>query len=264
MKTNYYSILFILLILLGACQTEPKREKTLLLPGGIKMEFVFIPSGTFRMGSSENEEGRQEDEGPQHTVTISEGFYLGKYEVTQEQWSAIEKSNPSIFRHFLESPRHPVDWVSWSDCISFIKKLNQLGIGKFRLPTEAEWEYACRASSTTRYYWGNDPGYDQIHNFSWANSRAEGKSHPVGLKPPNDWGLYDMSGNVWEWCSDWFALYDIEDLTDPQGPDSGKRKVYRGGSWFNEPEALRCANRHGHPTNVKGTNSGLRLVLELN
>ncbi|MBD3375624.1 SUMF1/EgtB/PvdO family nonheme iron enzyme [candidate division KSB1 bacterium] len=241
-----------------------EKSQTIILPGDVVMEFVYIPAGEFMMGSDETEKGRQKDEGPVHKVIIDHPFYLGKTEVTQRQWMAIMGENPSVFRYEPDFLDHPVDWVSWNDCRAYIKKMNDLKQGTFRFPTEAEWEYACRAGTTTRFYWGNDPEGWVMNRYAWAFSRAEGRSHPVGQKLPNAWGLYDMCGNVWEWCSDWRGDYESKVQIDPTGPDSGEHKIYRGGSWFNLSETLRSANRHGHAPDVPFTNAGLRLVLELN
>lgn len=261
--------LFILFILLSvnllSCHTPPPpADRQIMLPGNIPMDFVYVAPGSFRMGSPEGEIERHGDENPIRMVHITKGFYLGKFEVTQAQWATIMGENPSVFRVFEDAAQHPVDMIAWDDCQSYLEKLNTLGLGKFRLPTEAEWEYACRAGTETRYYWGTDSTDWQVHEYAWAFSRAEGRSHPVGMKKPNAWGLYDMSGNVWEWCQDWRTnVYDPADTLDPKGAETGTKKIYRGGSWFNEPSALRSANRNGHEPDVKGPNAGLRLVLEV-
>ena len=237
--------------------------KKITLPGGIPMEFVWIDSGSFIMGSPESEYGRGLDEGPQRRVRISKPFYLGRFEVTQAQWKALMVSNPSPFRLMPDADQLPADMVSWHGAQSYVSALNGLGLGRFRLPTEAEWEYACRAGTTTAYYWGNDATQATVSKYAWGYSRAEGRSRRVGTLLPNPWGLYDMCGNVWEWCGDWLGTYLDADTTDPKGPLEGERKAYRGGSWYNEPEALRSANRHGHPpVGNGGLNSGLRVVLE--
>jgi len=257
-------MLSVLLILVACDANSPKSgdNKKITLPDGTSMSFVYLPPGQFEMGSAADEQDRHGDEDPVRNVTISKGFYLGIYEVTQQQWFSIMKSNPSIFQQSEDHMLKPVDWVSWNDCQQFIAKLNELNLGIFRLPTEAEWEYACRAGTTSRYYWGEDVNDRDVYQYAWAFSRAEGKSRAVGTKKPNPWGLYDMSGNVWEWCSDWRGPYIANDTIDPNGPAEGKRKIYRGGSWFNKPSTLRSANRHGHEPEVRGTNAGLRLVLE--
>ena len=198
------------------------------LPAGAKpLEMVLIPAGTFTMGSPSDEQDRDSDEGPQHQVTITKDFYMGKYEVTQTQWQAVMGNNPSYF----SGTNNPVERVSWNDCQSFIGKLNALGLGTFRLPTEAEWEYACRAGTTTRFYWGNDPSYSEIGNYAWYGGNSGSKTHEVGQRLPNDWGLYDMSGNVWEWCQDWYGSYPSGSQVDPTGQQSGSSRVLRGGVW---------------------------------
>jgi formylglycine-generating enzyme required for sulfatase activity len=258
---------YILLIFLALGQWTSAQKagdlKTILLPGNVPMEFVYIPAGTFFMGSPEQEHGRQNDESPRREISITKGFYMGKFEVTQEQWLIVMKRNPSVFSDKNSFKSHPVDWVSWNDCNEFIQHLNGMGLGTFRMPTEAEWEYACRAGTKTRYYWGNDPNNEKVYQFCWAFSRAEGRSHPVGLKKPNPWGLYDMSGNVWEWCSDWRGPYNPSNTTNPKGAETGTKKIYRGGSWFNKPATLRSANRNGHEPDIPFTNAGLRIVLEV-
>ena len=259
--TNYAATLFLLLASGNIFSQE--KTKTVVLPGGVQLEFVYIPPGKFLMGSSMQELERHGDEGPVRQVVISKGFYMSKYEVTQGQWLAVMNNNPSVMNEKSNWKRHPADNVSWNDCNTFISKINELGLGTFRMPTEAEWEYACRAGTTSRYYWGNDTTDYQVHEYAWAFSKAEGISHPVGLKKPNNWGLYDMSGNVWEWCSDWRGPYRADRLIDPTGPGEGKKKIYRGGSWFNKPSTLRSANRNGHEPDMRGTNAGLRLVLQV-
>ena len=215
------------------------------------------------MGSDSSEQNRQNDEGPVHEVTISNDFFIGQFEVTQLQWETIMGDNPSVFHRYDESEDHPVDRVSWVDIQQFIAKLNALNIGKFRLPTEAEWEYACRAGIQTRYSFGDDPKYRELNQYAWFNSRSEGRSWPVGIKMSNPWGIYDMHGSVWEWCQDWYGPYIEDPEIDPVGPAEGENKIIRGGSWFNEPEALRSANRHRQPPDSRQTNNGFRLILEI-
>ncbi|MFW5759522.1 MAG: formylglycine-generating enzyme family protein [Cyclobacteriaceae bacterium] len=258
-----YLILMLILFSWKTKDAKPGDNRIIVFPDGTRMEFIYIPAGTFIMGSSAEEQDRHGDEDPLRNVTISRGFYLGKFEVTQQQWLSVTNSNPSVFQKEENHLQKPVDWVSWQDCQNFIEKLNEYDLGIFRLPTEAEWEYACRAGTNTRYYWGDDYKDNIVYDHAWAFSRAEGKSHEVGKKKPNAWGLYDMSGNVWEWCSDWRGPYNPADTLDPVGPPDGTKKIYRGGSWFNKPSTLRSANRHGHEPDVKGTNAGLRLVLEI-
>lgn len=202
----------------------------------IGMEFVLIPAGTFKMGS----ESGDPDERPVHHVTLSRAFYLGKYEVTQGQWQAVMGTNPSLFQG---DPMRPVDQVSWDDAQAFISKLNAMeGVQLYRLPTEAEWEYAARAGTTTVYSFGNDPR--QLGNYAWYRANSERRTHPVGQKWPNAWGLYDMLGNVWEWVQDWEGRYQAGAVTDPQGPASGTYRMRRGCGWNSEPNVCRVANRY--------------------
>ncbi len=238
------------------------RERLVTLMDGTAFTFVEVPSGRFLMGSPAAEAGRAADEGPQREVTISRSLWLGKFEVTQAQWSAVMKQNPAMFRDFAASALHPVEGVSWFDVQAYLERMNALGLGRFRLPTEAEWEYAARAGSATRFPWGDDPTFRELPRHGWFYPRSEGRSYPVGLKEPNPWGLHDMFGGVWEWCADRFGPYGSGSVVDPLGSSEGEDRCIRGGSWFNEPEALRSANRHRHPPGSRLTNLGLRLVWE--
>lgn len=257
---NVFALL--LLLLLAAGLTAAPVERAVTLADGTAFVFVEIPAGRFLMGSPADEPGRARDEGPQREVTLSRPFWLGKFEVTQAQWFAVMEENPATFQDFAASPSHPVEGVSWLDAQAFIARMNGRGLGRFRLPTEAEWEYAARAGTSTRFPWGEDPGYRELPQHAWFYSRAEGRSHPVGQKRANAWGVHDLTGGVWEWCHDWFGPYPGAAAANPRGPDEGDARVIRGGSWFNEPEALRPANRHRHPPDSRQTNLGLRLVWE--
>lgn len=220
---------------------QPGNVEVVDLGGGVTLELVWIPKGTFLMGSPDDEKDRWDDEGPQHEVTFHQGFWLGKTPVTQAQWEAVMRNNPSYFKG---DGRLPVEWVSWNDCQEFINKLNSKVDGLFRLPSEAEWEYACRAGTQTRFYWGNDPDYTVIEDYAWYNGNSCRRTHPVGVNLPNAWGLHDMAGNVWEWCEDiWFDSYS-------DAPDDGgawmclprdSHRVLRGGSWFYYDTFARCA-----------------------
>ena len=236
------------------------------------MTFVMIPSGSFIMGSPPEEPFRGNSE-IQHRVTISKPFYMQTTEVTVKQWHAIMGHRMLVFRKSMDSM--PVTRVSWFDCMKFIRRLNRQGEGTYRLPTEAEWEYAARAGTTTAFSWGNAIDCDKAMygNNSQKNdkcqlyikSRKLQIDHPAPVKsyPPNPWGLYDMHGNVWEWCSDWYGKYGQTAATDPTGPESGYMRIRRGGSWFKYGFSCRSANRSsGHPATRYQT-TGFRLVREI-
>ncbi len=223
------------------------------------IEFQWCPPGTFTMGSPGSEAGHNEDEEPQHTVTLTRGFWLGKYEVTQAQWERAMGDNPSEF----QNSGRPVEMVSWEDVQEFIAELNSatlFGATPYRLPTEAEWEYACRAGTTARYYWGNDLNETDIDSYAWHRGNSGDETHAVGQKLPNVWGLYDMSGNVSEWCQDWFDDYPDWPLTDPQGPDSGGRRVTRGAAWDYRAEFARSADRNSNTPDSRFGDYGFRLL----
>ncbi len=241
--------------LLLAWSAWGQEDRVLYLPDSVALHVRFIPAGTFTMGSPEDEEGRDGDEGPRVERSIESGFYLGTYEVTQRQWLAVMHHNPAAFQQLPDHLNQPVERVSWAAAQRFLEKLNKLEIGTFRLPSEAEWEYACRAGTTSRFYWGAEGDWT-VHQHAWANSRSFATTHPVGEKPANPWGLYDMAGNVWEWTSTPYQPYG----GPGGGPDS--LKVFRGGSWFDFAPAHRCANRHKHGPAGKYSAIGLRLVWE--
>jgi formylglycine-generating enzyme required for sulfatase activity len=226
-----------------ACGQVEAPPKNYTNSGGMK--FVWIPSGSFAMGSPNNEKGRGDDE-ILHKVTVK-GFYLGVHAVTQEQWQGVMGNNPSEFKG---DKRLPVDSVSWHDCQDFIRKLRDQDKKPYRLPTEAEWEYACRAGSTTAFHFGETVSTDQANyngNFTYGNGKKgvyRAKTVVVGSFPANAWGLHDMHGNVWQWCQDWHGGYAVKDVADPQGPKTGKNRVLRGGSWASNPIFCRCANRN--------------------
>jgi formylglycine-generating enzyme required for sulfatase activity len=205
---------------------------------GINLEMVLIPEGKFVMGSPESEKGRRDNE-KQHGVTLTKSFYLGKYQVTQEQWEAVMGNNPSN----TKGAKLPVTDVSWGDSCLFIKRLNEKTNRGYRLPTEAEWEYACRAGTTTAYSFGNEI---TPKDANYVDSKI-GKPIPVGSYKPNAFGLFDMHGNVWEWCEDWAEDWaggcPLEAVTDPVGPATGERRRLRGGSFCYEGSAARSANR---------------------
>ena len=246
-------------------QKDPPKQFT----NSIGMVFVWIPSGTFLMGSPKEEHGREpraSDE-TQHKVTLSKGFYMGVYAVTQEQWQTVMGNNPSTFKG---KKNLPVEMVSWNDCQEFIMKLRRIDKKAYRLPSEAEWEYCCRAGTTTSYYFGKIISTD-LANFNGqkeiANGRKgvhRGKTMPVGSFPANAWGLYDMHGNVYQWCQDWEGDYPQKDVVDPKGPDKGEGRVLRGGSWISFPTSCRSACRaHWEAPDVCQYCYGFRLCLFL-
>jgi formylglycine-generating enzyme required for sulfatase activity len=229
------------------------------------MKFAWIPPGTFLMGSPKNEEGREPYDGAdetQHKVTLTKGFYMGTHLVTQEQWQAVMGNNPSNFKG---EKNLPVDSVSWEDCQEFIKKLRKRDQKPYRLPTEAEWEYACRAGTTTPFSFGETISTDQA-NYNGRYIYGTGKegvfrqkTTPVGIFPANAWGLCDMHGNVWEWCQDWFGPYPEKDINDPLSPESGQYRVLRGVSWGYNPGYCRSACRSRYGPGRRGINCGLRV-----
>jgi formylglycine-generating enzyme required for sulfatase activity len=222
------------------------------LGGGVTMELVRIPAGSFVMGDDKGFDNEQ----PPHQVTISRDFYIGKYEVTQAQWTAVMGTNPSG----QKASSLPVEMVSWDDAEAFVERLSSQTGHDLRLPTEAEWEHACRAGTTTRYYFGDDEG--DLGNYAWAASNSEGSIHPVGQKLPNAWGLYDTLGNVWEWCSDWYDEdhYRQSTALDPAGPASGEARVLRGGGYLLRDMSVRCATRGHHPPELRFRDLGFRVA----
>jgi len=227
------------------------------------MYFFLIPAGTFTMGSPSDEPGRYSDEGPQHQVTLTQPFYMQTTEVTQAQWEAVMGSNPSYFTGCASCP---VEYVSWNDVQIFITEMNKRGEGTYSLPTEAQWEYAARAGSSTAFYNGGisvtvsgyDPNLDAI---GWYNYNSGGRHQLVAHKAPNSWGLYDMSGNVYEWCQDWYGAYPSGAVTDPTGPSTGSCRVFRGGSWFSNAGYCRSAARYLNTPDIRNYIMGFRLVL---
>jgi len=232
----------------------------------LKVRFALIPAGTFMMGSHNDEKDRDDDE-IQHQVTIRKPFYLQVMQVTQGDWKKLMGSNPSYFKG---NENLPVEQVSWNYIQEFIQKLNKMEeTVKYRLPTEAEWEYACRAGSTTAYCFGDEPA--RLGEYAWFDDHMDAGDEPthiVGQKKPNAWGLYDMHGNVWEWCQDWWGVYPSGCLTDPVGPLEGSCRVLRGGCCGGRARVLRSAKREGLSPDGpydsgEGEILGFRLVREL-
>ena len=216
---------------------------------------VYVSGGTFTMGgTSEQGSDAESDEKPTHSVTLS-SYYICKYEVTQALWRAVMGSNPSNFK----GDNLPVECVSWNDCQTFINRLNSYTGRNFRLPTEAEWEFAARGGNYSRHY--KYSGSNYINDVAWYSDNSGDRTHPVGTKQANELGLYDMSGNVWEWCSDWYGSYSSYSQTDPIGPNSGSDRVLRGGGWFDIASYCRSSDRSYNSPGDRDDGLGIRLVL---
>ena len=212
---------------------------------GVSFKMIAVKDGTFQMGNGYY---------GVHQVTLSD-YYIGETEVTQELWSAVMGSNPS---YFTGNMQRPVEWVSWNDCQTFISKLNQLTGETFRLPTEAQWEYAARGGNKSKGY--TYSGSDAIDDVAWYDDNSDRMTHPVKTKAPNELGIYDMSGNVAEWCSDWYGSYSSAAQNDPTGPSTGSDRVYRGGGWIISAAGCRVAYRSSYAPTVSGSDLGLRLA----
>ncbi|GHT29260.1 hypothetical protein AGMMS49574_05540 [Bacteroidia bacterium] len=241
---------FLLFFLLGANSSGIKGPEAAI-------EMVYVQGGTFSMGCS-GEQGSDcyYDEKPLHSVTVS-NFNIGKYEVTQAQWKQIMGSNPSVFK----GDNLPVENVSWEDVQEFISKLNAATGKRYRLPTEAEWEYAARGGNRSQGY--KYCGSNNLNNVAWYWDNSSNKTHPVGAKSPNELGIYDMNGNVYEWCSDWYGNYNSSSQTNPTGPSTGSYRVLRGGSWDDYAEDCRVSDRLNFAPGYRGDDVGFRLVLPL-
>lgn len=221
------------------------------------MAFVPILPGEFLMGSPKSDPYVREDETPQHRVTLSRGFYLGTYPVTQEQYCRVTGRN--IADH--KDPGCPVESVSRFTAIEFCRRFSDLAGDEVTLPTEAQWEYACRAGTQGRYYWGDDPA--ELDHYAWHRGNSGNQIHPVGGKRPNAWGLYDMLGNVWEWCLDGYQAnyYARSPSTDPAGPPDMVQAVVRGGSFLNDASRTGCASRGVTYPEIGRNRYGLRLCM---
>jgi formylglycine-generating enzyme required for sulfatase activity len=218
----------------------------------IGMEFVYIPPGCFVMGS--NDANPSSNVKPAHAVNITKGFWMQTTEVTQVQWNRIMGSNPSYFK----GENRPVETVSWDDVQLFITKLNAKEKGKYRLPTEAEWEYSCRGGKAGETWCGGN----DVDAVGWLDSNSGSQTHPVAGKRPNGFGLYDMCGNVWEWASDWYdeCYYGNSPKDDPQGVIPGSGRVFRGGGWGDVATYFRASNRGGSTPGNRGSGLGFRLA----
>ena len=247
--------------------SQAPAEKPGKLKNSIGIEFASIPAGKFLMGSPATEKERSPNE-TQHEVTLTQGFWMGVYEVTQAQYEQVMGKNPSEFK----GATLPVETVSYKDALAFCKKLSDLPAEKaagrkYRLPTEAEWEYCCRAGTSTPFHFGNELNGTQANcdgNNPYGTTKKGPyleKTSPVGSYPANAWGLYDMHGNVWEWCQDWYDSSPKQSVTDPRGPEVGSICVSRGGSWYNEAAGCRSANRYWYDPSIRNSGVGFRLAL---
>ncbi|NBU98240.1 MAG: hypothetical protein EBS19_08530 [Spirochaetia bacterium] len=231
----------------------------------INMEFTLIPAGEFVMGALPTDKDANNDEHPIHKVRITKRFYISKFLTTQGNWKTIMNNNPSYYKKLGED--HPVERVSWYLVQDFIKKLNEkenLSAKEgYRLPTEAEWEYACKAGSHTKFFHGNNPNF--LEEYAWFSYNSDRTTHAVGTKSPNAFGIYDTLGNVREWCHDWYGstFYDKSPLNDPKGPPKGDYKVMRGGSWYCVPRLTRTTQRYHHTPASKSFLIGFRLVKQI-
>ncbi len=230
--------------------------KEVITVNGVSFTMIEIEGGKFTMGATKVQSTSSDDnEKPEHMVALTT-YKIGETEVTQELWKAVMFNNPSYFNGNLL----PVESVTWNDCQEFIRRLNDITGRNFRLPTEAEWEYAARGGKNKRDY--KYSGSNNIDEVAWFRSNSDGTTHRVGSKLPNRLGIYDMSGNVWEWCQDWYGnYYDIGLEQNPTGPNSGTRKVLRGGSWFFVDRTCRISMRSGNEPTCRAYNIGLRLAL---
>ena len=261
------AIFFIVILFFGGCSNKKDESLKKSYTNGIGMEFVLIPSGSFFMGADDNIEDGYEYEKPRHHVVISKSFYIGKYEVTQEEWEKVTGHNPSKFK----GGKRPVEHISWYDAKVFLSKLNAMeNSSLYRLPTEAEWEYAARATTSGKYSFGNDE--TRLNSYAWyylhGNDKVSNRTlqtNVVGEKKPNRWGLYDVHGNVWEWTEDWYdpKFYSKSSEEDPRNYISNSTIAIRGGSWINSANFLRSAARNYQLATYKGDDVGLRVIMEI-
>jgi formylglycine-generating enzyme required for sulfatase activity len=261
-KIRIYFLVVITVCLISVAGTGLSEAENNLKThtNSLGMEFVLIPAGTFMMGADKNFEEAFEDELPRHLVRITEPFYIGKFEVTQSQWVEVMGENPSR----IKGRNNPVEQISWFDAKEFSKRLNQKeGHSRYRLPTEAEWEYAARAGSTEAYPFGDD--VSKLGEYAWYVQNSNDTTHPVGQKLPNAWGLYDILGNVWELVEDWYSAkyYAISPTEDPLNTITAENRLKRGGVYFFSATSFRVALRGQTNPTEKSRFNGLRLVLSV-
>ena len=238
-------------------QTPIANSDNITIPvkDGISIDMVRVEAGTFTMGATAEMKDPRDNEKPTHRVTLTNDYYIGKYEVTQALWKAVMGNNPSNFK----GDNLPVEQVSWYDCQDFLSKLNRITGKTFRLPTEAEWEYAARGGNKSRGY--QYSGSNNTLDVAWFRDNSGSNTHAVGTKQPNELGIYDMSGNVGEWCQDWHGLYNSSSQVNPTGANSGPYRVFRGGGWFYVAWSCRSSFRYIYEPDDRDTTLGLRLVL---
>lgn len=236
---------------------------------GVEIEMIYVKGGTFMMGATEEQgDDAYGDEKPVHSVTLSD-YYIGKFEVTQELWEKVmgttirQQRDKEDSRYILAGvgSDYPMYYVNWEEAQEFCKKLSQLTGKTYVLPTEAQWEYAARGGVKSRGY--KYSGSNTIGNVAWYGDNSSSSTHPVATKQPNELGLYDMSGNVWEWCSDWKGYYSSKSQSNPTGPSTGSYRVVRGGSWHDFARRCRVSHRNGINRSLRGSNYGFRVVLLL-
>jgi formylglycine-generating enzyme required for sulfatase activity len=270
-RISWLTPVFILCVCLVGCEDHPGIVE---LPGGASMEFVWIEPGTFTMGTSAVQEQALRDEGlwqqrdgdekPAHQVTLSQGFWLGKCEITQGQWKSVMGNTPWAGQAFVRSgDDNPAVWISWNDVQRMVQLLNESASGSsYRLPTEAEWEYACRAGSLTRWSFGDDASL--LEEYAWYSDNVwnvgRHSAHRVGTRRPNPWGLQDRHGNVWEWCQDRLGDYASGAQIDPEGTGTGPDRVLRGGYFCGAARSARSGLRYYCPPDEAGYGVGARLV----
>jgi formylglycine-generating enzyme required for sulfatase activity len=245
---SHIAIAAICIVVLSACKIDDPEE-----PFNFESEMVFVKPGTFTMGCTDDE--CYDWEVPAHQVTLTKGYYISKYLVTQSQWKAVMGNNPSYFK----GKNLPVETVSWDDIQEFLTKLNEKSGKNYRLPTEAEWEYACKGGNQSKGY--KYSGSNNVDDVVWYWENSKSKTHPVGTKAPNELGIYDMSGNVWEWCHDWYDDYIDTPQTNPTGPDEGSVRVVRGGSWYYFARFCRVSHRDCNAPEDSFFNLGFRIAL---
>jgi formylglycine-generating enzyme required for sulfatase activity len=239
----------------GIWKMIPTEEGSASIIASIEKQMVHVQGGTFTMGCTpEQDDDCHNSEQPAHQVTLS-SYYIGKYEVTQAQWKAVMGNNPS---NFGDCDDCQVQQVSWDDVQQFIQKLNELTNKNYRLPTEAEWEFAARGGMKSNGY--EYAGSNNVEDVAWHEGNSGSKTHPVGQKSPNELGIYDMSGNVWEWCEDWYGDYSNSSISNPKGPDSGSYRVFRGGSRYSSAGYCRVTSRGPNLPSNRSSAIGFRLA----